>query len=1197
MEASMPSPPPPYSAAPQSGQPSRREGHGSPEAASYSQTMSPSQYGNEFTPISATASSSSGGGMPSSFQRPGSTTPSNSASPVVYPPPPPPPSNQRDRSTSRSRFNLSLLTSRHRYSNTNSPNSAMDTLQQQTTQALSRTPVVSPGTSAPTVVPPTARRAASAGCIESSPIDGRRPSGDATPATETSGNHGFAIPPPPPGPPPTNRSQSASRAMDRANQSPAANPSSFTASGPSRVASRGNQLDPIPPTPADWVDEDIPRQYTTRVDRNTDDAVHPETSIRQTSVPPASDSSLRDNSTSGGIRERRNQSRANRVRSESTELSNQTTSTSDQQEHDTESATPADLVLAEASGSLSRRRRVSKTKTSPLYKESPSPIVQRGPPDSGVQLMSEPGSAPASTSMSSPQSSSKVPNSARSSTLPQNGGDLFNVIKGPSAKPIKSLPPSPTSHRRRNAGSLTVCTSSKAPERPISQISQYPNKEEAMPKPVVPSRPSSSKGEPRSKADDARPSFAQECLERHRLFVEQEAQARSDTERLELFAAFVVNESRLRRDKYAEAFEVMGSGVLDLTRDMWRSHANSKKPKPAVVPQPVSGRATPNRPLSGDHNSVSEPPSAQSNSDSAAFTPQTEPDSPSNASGQQLQARSNSQQRQNTFQPCLSPIPSMAVSTVPDDLDSRGRTPSRWWEASTEGGSTGGAPRLERSKRESKYMGLPREARENLQWDIPEHPAETMATQYQHYGMLGPDEYPQEKVGWHGEDGTGNASDPMKGSVQEHRTPKLDISRLVTLPPPYPRHHPAVNNNHPDLAALRSSLRQLNDRDDVTSARDRYATRLATITKNEPTTTFAERKREVRRRIQEQLSIGTMTFADAAKEEANFEARESKRHRDQAQKIFDEFQSHVLGPANAQFSDKMSKASAAIDQLKESLNYEARSNNPNQTQEEGDEQPELLEKLTLMKWFHEAREQLHQDMFELEGESDEQYKKVILTPYHDAGNHEKIREVESFFRKDSQDRKQKYESEALKRTEAFLQVVEENVTRGVEVQLSAFWDIAPSLLEVIQKVPIELDGFDIEVPQQEYDENPSYHDFPAQYLYTLLLHAKSAAYQFIESQTNLLCLLHEIKSGVMAGGCRVLETQRLAAGEEPEVVEEEMQEIQRGEDASLTADLKERVGLVEEQWRQALGKGLEDLEDRIKTFLFENGGWDEGLEE
>ncbi len=562
----------------------------------------------------------------------------------------------------------------------------------------------------------------------------------------------------------------------------------------------------------------------------------------------------------------------------------------------------------------------------------------------------------------------------------------------------------------------------------------------------------------------------------------------------------MVHESRLRRDKYGAAFDSIGSDVLDLTRDMWRSYGSSIRARtPSSASTSVS--RTPSKP--GARTNTQSPRGLPSASNSP-FTPWTEPDSPT--SSVDVGTTRLDSQRHTNYQPILSPIPSMAMSTVPDDEDSRGRSASRWWETSTGAGSVGGARRVERTKRESKYMGLPREAREHLQWETaelsPPHNGGGPGPS-QNYYSLGPNEYPQEKSELRDQDDLSRLSNPELHTSVVARSRKVDVSRLITLPPPYPRHHPAINNSHPDLSSVRATLRHLSDQINVKEIREQYESRrLSQSPRAGSHEKIAQRRRESRLQIQEKVNLGHISFAEAAKEEANFSVQEIKRSCELAQKDFDAFSSQVKSPLNAYFAEKITKASASIDILRNSLTDNAQMYDPNQTQEEGDEQPELLERVTLMKWLFEAREQLYKELFELEGESDIRYKQVILTPYRLAGNDEKVREVESFFAKDSQDRKISYEKKALRRFEVFLQIVDENVIRGVEIQLSAFWDIAPSLLAVIQKVPPDLASFDILIPQDEYAENPSYNDFPMQYLYSLLLHSEKSAYQFIESQTN-----------------------------------------------------------------------------------------------
>lgn len=974
-----------------------------------------------------------------------------------------------------------------------------------------------PAYAVPANLAPSSRRAASTGSVpttNSGPT--RRP---AEPLLQSNPsephNHGFALPPPPPGPPPAARSQSLNRVGESL-----ADPVTL------RSAQRPNQLGPVPPTPADWIEDDCSRQLRLATSQATDDE--------------CARAPTRESSVSRGIRERRSESRAKAHGSTGDGQSlPETTASQASAGAETAEIKPANLVLSSAGGALSRRRHVNKARTSPLHDGRCSPSLQRRS-DAESALDSQPPSA----SMA-PETS--VRGSAPATPFSTGQGQRSGV-------------PSP---------------SSATNEKPT----------DARPQPSAATKPAL------SGVNSDRSAFAEASIERHLRFVELEARASSDQARLELFAEFMVKESRLRRDKYAGAFDALGSDVLELTRDLWRSNDGKRAKTPAQT-SAATGRYTP-EPQKGQATALPpEPSSAGSAPNSAALTPATEPESPSDTTSNHARIRSESR---NAFQPMLSPIPSMAMSTAADEESVRGRSASRWWEASSDGLSTGTGGKPFRTKRESKYMGLPKEARENLQW-IPED-SPGFAEASSSFAGLGPNEYPAEKVGWH-EATNAPESSSARQTPRTPNIPRLDVSRLITLPPPYPRHHPAVNNNHPDLAGLRGILRGLNMAEQIAQIRQQHEQDERTqALRPDSSTAWLDRRKRMRQAIQQQVSMGTMSFAEAAQQEADFEAEEAKRGRDRAQKSFDHFQAQVVVPLNGQYKGRVSQASAAIDQLVEGLSNEANSHNPNATQEEGDEQPELLEKLTLVKWLHEAREVLYKDLVELEDESNEHYKSIILFPYRQAGNKEKVQEVESFFGKDLNDRREAFEKKSLRRFEELLRVLEKHVTRGVETQLSAFWDIAPELLTVVQKVPARLAGFEVQIPPHEYDENPSYGEYPLQYLFTLLLHAERSAYQFIESQINLQCLLHEVKTSVMVAGCRLMQTQRCLAGEETSSVNEEMQEIRRSEDATLTADLKDRVSVVEEQWRQALGTGIRESQDRIRRHLSSQGGFDESLEE
>jgi hypothetical protein len=513
--------------------------------------------------------------------------------------------------------------------------------------------------------------------------------------------------------------------------------------------------------------------------------------------------------------------------------------------------------------------------------------------------------------------------------------------------------------------------------------------------------------------------------------------------------------------------------------------------------------------------------------------------------------------------------------------------------------------RLERSKRESKYMGMPRELREALQYENGEPEANEGVNRPDAAGPsekqgYGPDEYPPEKVGLHEQDGSFPAAQQTssKSPTPYSVTPitpnpdHLDVSRLVTLPPPYPRHHPAVNNNHPDLTSIRTVVRVLSDFTEVEATKSRFLKTSLQI-QDDLAADASKRRNSLRIKIQREIETGNMTFADAAKVEATAVNTEQEKEKEASKVDFELFQAQVVIPLNDLLMDRVARATELFDKLRSQLFVDAQEQSPNLTQEEGDEQPELLEKLTLLKWIFEAREQLHRELFDLLSDRNNRYRDMVIMPYRLAKNQEKILNAETFFTEDASKRKLAFEQEVLKRTEEFMDIIEENVVRGVEVQLSAFWDIAPSLSRITEKVPKDLTSFQIQIPLSEYEENPSYHVFPMQYLYSLLGHCEKSTYQFIESQINLLCLLHEVKSGVTLANCRLMRTQRVAQGEELKEVDTELKEVEKDEEVRLTDDLKEKVRCVEELWSSALGTELKGLRDRIMEFLVEQGGWDE----
>lgn len=672
--------------------------------------------------------------------------------------------------------------------------------------------------------------------------------------------------------------------------------------------------------------------------------------------------------------------------------------------------------------------------------------------------------------------------------------------------------------------------------------------------------------------------FCQRTVERFQNFARKEAAAASDADRVKLFADFIVSESRIRRERYNAAIGAMGSEIFDLTRDLFRP-IKPRRESGASEASDGTPLVSGNRSHRGSFGSnIGREPAQQS---SSAPSSAGLPVSPAGGPPNNVNWNSN-------YMPSLSPILSMSVSEGPDESSSRGRPASRWWEESDSVGES--SQHLERSKRESKYMGVPKEAREALQWyDAPNSGEDSMGRHY------GPDEYPPEKVGLHEGEGA-NTPHALRRSLlgpstSLPNTPSpshLDVSRLVTLPPPYPRHHPAVNNNHPELSEMRALVRTLCDMKELQQTKENYA-RESQEMRDEAASSASQRRQTLRINLQREIGSGNMSYADAAAIEADSAEAERSQAKELGKKVFDKFQNGVVMPLNEILMGRIGQATSLFDELRSRLFVETHTSDPNMPQEEGDEQPELLEKLTLLKWIFEAREVLHREIFDILSDRNDRYKEMVITPYRLSGNDEKLRGAEAFFAEDAEKRRVSFAHEVLKRTREFRGVVQQNVERGIDMQLNAFWDIAPPLKSLLDKVPQGLENFRIQIPPAEFEENPSYHQHPLQYLYSLLLHAEKSTYQFIESQTNLFCLLHEVKEAVMGARAKLGE----AEGRDGRSIEEG----RKVEQEQLTDDLKEKVRVVRGQWDEGLGETIRGVKERVGEWLLSTGGWDETLED
>lgn len=362
-------------------------------------------------------------------------------------------------------------------------------------------------------------------------------------------------------------------------------------------------------------------------------------------------------------------------------------------------------------------------------------------------------------------------------------------------------------------------------------------------------------------------------------------------------------------------------------------------------------------------------------------------------------------------------------------------------------------------------------------------------------------------------------------------------------------------------------------------------------------TAASERRRALRANLQQEINSGNLGYADAGAIETDSEAQENEKKKELEKSEYEQFQNQVIMPLNDLLTDRIDRASELYNDLSRRL-FDSGQNDIDMPQEEGDDRPELLEKLTLLKWIFEARESLHRAIYDILSDRNNRFREVVVTPYRLAGNTEKMKNAEAFFEEDAAKREYGYANEVLNRSRDFRSVVDNAVQRGVALQLSAFWDIAPPLTRLVEKIPHNLEGFRIQIPLSELNENPAYHDHPMQYLLTLLNHTEKSAYQFIEAHTNLLCLLHEVKEAVVNAKARVLATQVKDADGTPVCTDERDERVRamrQSEEARLTEDLKEKVRVVQDQWNNALAGGIRDVKERIGDWLLQTGGWDETL--
>ena len=1099
-----------------------------------------------------------------------------------------------------------------------SPN-AIDALQHSTVQALERTgqTYIEP------VSPPAARRAVSAGAVGSnyllrtyeSPVQTER---------------GFALPPPPPGPPPaTARSQSMNRVSETANNSGGLVP-------PMRIRQppgRGTGLDPIPPTPANWVDDDLgptainssttQESWSYEEHHLSGENVAQSNSVDSQAITEAastssSSSHLRRDSAglvrspavrnrSKGIRERRSESIQGRRQDSGESIAHAAVT-------DALSRPLQDIVVSGNNESLAGRRLSARL--------TPKSGQFRGLDEALKSADSEPYSGKLISPKTTPRSATFRRDSLRNtadhhSPFSPGRGDFDRSLHGLISPTLSSkpLPTPPLQSSGHGATSSSLIAPPTEDSRPLSHILHLPNDDNAKIR-VMPLSPESTQSLMDLEESDDRKFFAQRAIERHKMFLKKESQASSDAERLYLFVEHTIAESRIRRERYAEVFEAEKLEPADLLDGMF------EEPEHQDVEAHLAGLS---KQASIDG---SRPSSATSFADSQSHRTSRRASTTTSAEPPVILTIDTSVNdlRRKDYVPVLSPIASMSAVTGRDDTESRGRAPSRWWESQSNPSTNGdGFKVLERSKRESKYMSAVLENEVSPAGAAPyENTASSSQLPTYDFDEYSGSEYPPEKTGLPNQ--VHNELPPLPQPPTPMSAPftpdprKLDISRLITLPPPYPRRHPAVNNNHPDLADVRAVVRTLHDASEQGQAKTAYEGRYQEKRRRADSLTKHQRSLHDQD-MQFRMEHGEISQEEFDEAETSLESRLAQAAKDLAQADFDLYQSLVVTPLHNLYKDRIARATAAFTALSSRLHEDSRTHSPNLPQEAGDEQPELLERLTMLKWLHEAREGLHRDLFNLLSARNDRYKAIVLVPLSGPSpdHQSQHREASAFFAKDALSRRSAADAASLERWRSFQSVIEAHATRGVEVQLSALWDIAPPLQALLQRVPsdaVRLRKLEILVPRAEVDENPAYWEFPLRYLYSTLGHAESSSRQFVEAQVSLWCLVQEVREGCVGAKWRAEESRlveedgRGAGDDEGEDGEEgERQgagrrrwkwQVERRRDEEVKMgleDLKEKVAAVEGQWVEGLGGEIGRVKTGLKDWLEESGGWDEELEE
>ncbi|KAI5812152.1 hypothetical protein BZA77DRAFT_270445 [Pyronema omphalodes] len=526
------------------------------------------------------------------------------------------------------------------------------------------------------------------------------------------------------------------------------------------------------------------------------------------------------------------------------------------------------------------------------------------------------------------------------------------------------------------------------------------------------------------------------------------------------------------------------------------------------------------------------------------------------------------------------PSKSAYEARIADEESSRGRTSSRWWETSKDGGSCSisesvafrsdgdndsvyGTSYPRRSRRFNK---TPRQSLKEIAElvNTPRSSATQLngatnrdAASYLHSAAYPPDRKPSSRS-------RSRSQAPSASRPRPKRRPtvktSLDIAPLLTLLPTWPKEYPAVNNSHPRLEVFRDLVRTLNDISKITTLQTRFDDSTEK-TKDQFLTESQRRRISQAERIQGLYTRGDLNYDEMERLNLQFEHEESKIRYEAEEEDFNSFVKSVVEPAHRDLHERITAATAAYSDLVMLINARNPSKSINNNNDDGEEeQPELLEYLTALKWIFDVRESLYQHSHDILSSRNERYRNLTLTPLRDARDQTPLQQASAFFTKDAQDRAAEFKKLKIQRYEKFMDFIELQCSIGVEEARSRFWEIAPLIMECLEKIPQALENVVPIVPPEESIEHPEWVELPMRYLERKIAETEGAMRSLgLEEGEGLLCLLHGVKTALSR-----------AKGEGQE------------QERRLTEDLKEKVGMIEEEWQEGLGGLLERIKGDVE---------------